>query len=125
VPDTPRRDAIFRVEFDLPALAEDSDHNTDRGRSVMRAAVRDFERRGIPARELRACEDPGRDGTRLPGCVKTYLPPPVGSWGMVFELRIDRDERPFLTCLAFGVRHPTKASQLSVYQVADRRLHGS
>lgn len=91
----------------------------------MDEAVRSFEERGIPASDLRACEDPGPDGTRLPGCVKTYLPAPVGSWGMVFELRLIDDKRPFLAFLAFGVRHPTQSWQLSVYQVADRRLHGS
>jgi hypothetical protein len=124
VSQTPGRGASFRVEFDARVLAEDSVHSTEKGRSVMDDAVRDFEERGIPASDLRACEDPGPDGTRLPGCVKTYLPPPVGSWGMVFELRI-ADKRPFLAFLAFGVRHPTKSWQLSVYQVADRRLHGS
>jgi hypothetical protein len=117
--------ASFRVEFDLLVVAEDSEHSTARGRSVMNAAIRDFGRRGIQPSELRACEDPGPDGTRLPACVKTYLPPPVGSWGMVFELRIDGDQRPFLACLAFGLRHPTRTWQPSVYQVADRRLHGS
>jgi hypothetical protein len=125
MPQTAGRGASFRVEFDPLALAEDSDHNTEKGRSVMDDAVRDFQERGIPACELKACEDPGADGTRLPGCAKTYLPPPIGSWGMVFELRIDDDKRPFLAFLAFGVRHPTKSWQLSVYQVADQRLHAS
>ncbi len=72
----------------------------------------------------KACEDPGRDGSRLPGCAKTYLPPPAGQWGMVFQLRFDSDQRPFLACLAFGIRHPSRDWQPSVYQVADRRLHG-
>jgi hypothetical protein len=125
VPQTSGRGATFRVEFDLLVLAEDSAHSTAKGRSVMDEAVRNFEERGIATGDLRACEDPGPDGTRLPGCAKTYLPPPVGSWGMVFELRIDDDQRPFLACLAFGVRHPTQSWQPSVYQVADRRLHGS
>jgi hypothetical protein len=62
------RGASFRVEFDLLVLAEDSAHSTAKGRSVMKEAVRDFEERGIPAGDLRACEDLGPDGTRLPGC---------------------------------------------------------
>jgi hypothetical protein len=35
--------------------------------------------------------DKGRDGTSLPGCVKTYLPWPTGRWGVVFEFRLDED----------------------------------
>jgi hypothetical protein len=31
--ETSGRGASFRVEFDLPALAEDSDHSTEKGRS--------------------------------------------------------------------------------------------
>jgi hypothetical protein len=36
----------------------------------MDEAVRNFEQRGIPLGDLRACEDPGPDGTRLPGGIK-------------------------------------------------------
>jgi hypothetical protein len=56
---TAGRGASFRVQFDPRVLAEDSDHSTDKGRSVMDDAVRAFEERGIPAGDLRACEDPG------------------------------------------------------------------
>jgi hypothetical protein len=125
VPVASVQDPTFRVEFDLAVLAEDSDHSTPKGRSVMRDAIRGFDRDGISASRLKACEDPGRDGTRLAGCAKTYLPPPDGSWGMVFQLRLDDDQRPFLACLAFGIRHPSLSWQPSVYQVADRRLHAA
>jgi hypothetical protein len=124
MPSTSGRGATFRVEFDLATLAEDSHHSTPKGRVVMREAIRELDRDGIPAGRLKACEDPGRDGTRLTRCAKTYLPAPDGTWGMVFQLRLDNDQRPFLACLAFGVRHPTRSWQPSVYQVADRRLHG-
>ena len=124
MPSTPGRDATFRVEFDLATLAEDSDHSTPKGRAVMREAIRELDRDGIPPSRLKACEDPGRDGTRLVRCAKTYLPAPDGTWGMVFQLRLDNDQRPFLACLAFGVRHPTRSWQPSVYQIADRRLRG-
>jgi hypothetical protein len=125
VPAARAQDPTFRVEFDLAVLAEDSDHSTPKGRSVMRDAMRAFDRDGIRPSRLKACEDPGQDGTRLAGCAKTYLPPPDGSWGMVFQLRLDNDQRPFLACLAFGIRHPTRGWQPSVYQVADRRLHAA
>lgn len=120
----PGKDATFRVEFDLAALAEDADHSTPKARVVLRDTVRELDREGIPSSRLKACEEAGRDGTRLPGCAKTYLPAPAGQWGMVLQLRLDDEERPFLACLAFGMRHPTRSWQLSVYEVADRRLRG-
>lgn len=104
--ETSGRGASFRVEFDLPALAEDSDHSTAKGRAVMDDAVRNFEERGIAVGDLRACEAPGHDGTWLPGCVKTYLPPPVGNWGMIFELRIDRDQSAAARRLPGNSRSP-------------------
>jgi hypothetical protein len=105
-------------------LAEDADHSSPRGRFAMREAVRELQRDGIAKSRLKACEAQGRDGTSLAGCAKTYLPPPIGPWGMVFQLRMDDEQRPFLACLAFGIRHPVQRWQPSVYQVAHRRLHG-
>jgi hypothetical protein len=125
VPAPPRRTPTFRVEFDSAPLAQDANHSTPKARAVMREAIRALDRDGIPISRLKACEDPGRDGTRLPRCTKTYLPPPDGAWGMVFQLRIDDEQRPFLACLAFGVRHPTQSWQPSVYQLADRRLRAA
>ncbi len=122
---TPGQDATFRVEFDLATLAEDSDHSSSKGRTVLRDAIRELDRHGISVGRLKACEDPGRDGTSLPGCAKIYLPAPEGMWGMVLQLRLDDEQRPLLVCLAFGVRHPSRSWRPSVYQVADRRLHGS
>jgi hypothetical protein len=114
VPPTPGQGATFRVEFDLAMLAEDSDHSSPKGRGVLRDAIRELGRHGIPTARLKACEDSGRDGTSLPGCAKTYLPAPAGTWGMVFQLRLDDDQRPLLVCLAFGVRHPSRSWQPSV-----------
>lgn len=115
--------ARFRVLFDAALLAEDANHSTLKARSILDDAVRALARDGIPVDRLKACEDQGRDGTRLPGCAKTYLPAPDGPWGMVFQLRIDPQGKPFLACLAFGVRHPTRPWQPSVYQTAHQRLH--
>jgi hypothetical protein len=125
VPRAPGKDATFRVQFDLAALAEDADHSTPTGRVVLRDALRELGHDGILASRLKACEGEGRDGTDLQGCAKTYLPAPAGQWGMVFQLRLDDKRRPFLACLAFGTRHPTRSWQLSVYEIAHRRLHGS
>ena len=61
---------------------------------------------GLAPDHLKACDAEGRDGTRLPGCAKIYIPEPDGTWGMVFQLRIESDGRPFLACLAFGSATP-------------------
>lgn len=112
----------FTVTFDDAALAEDLAHTSAPGRAVALHARRQLAAHGIPAARLRPCLSEGRDGTQLPGCVKTYLPAPAGDWGMVFEGRINTDGQPFLHCLAFGRRHPARASQPSVYQLAHQRL---
>jgi hypothetical protein len=109
VPVASVQDPTFRVEFDLAVLAEDSDHSTPKGRSVMRDAIRGLDRDGISASRLKACEDPGRDGTRLAGCAKTYLPPPDGSWGMVFQLRFDDTSDLSSRALRLGYAIPLAA----------------
>lgn len=113
---------VFRVTFDDASLAEDLAHASAAGRTVALDARRKLAAHGIARSLLRPCSAEGRDGTRLAGCVKTYLPAPAGDWGMVLELRLDQRGRPLLHCLAFGRRHPRRPSQPSVYQVADRRL---
>jgi hypothetical protein len=115
----------FPVRFDDEAFAEDCDHATSRGKEVAEGARERLEQEGIPPGELRACEAGGQEGTRLPGCVKTYLPPPDGRWGMVLTGDTDTDGAPVLVYLAFGERHPRRPWQLSVYQVAHRRLHAA
>ncbi|HEY2768624.1 MAG TPA: hypothetical protein VGI76_10215 [Solirubrobacteraceae bacterium] len=120
---TPGRPTRFRVAFDAALLAEDANHSTPKARTTLNQAVRDLSRHGITTSRLKACQDHGQDGTRLPGCAKTYLPAPDGPWGMVFQLRIDPDNTPFLACLAFGARHPSRPWQPSVYQTAHQRLH--
>ena len=112
----------FGVTFDDAALAQDLAHASAPGRVVALDARRQFAAHGIEVALLRPCRDEGRDGTRLPGCVKTYLPAPAGDWGMVFEGRLNEHGQPFMHCLAFGRRHPLRAGQPSVYQLAARRL---
>jgi hypothetical protein len=116
--------AHFRVTFDDAAFAEDLEHSSPAGRNAAYSERDELTRDGgLAPDRLKACEAEGRDGTRLPGCVKIYIPAPDGPWGMVFQLRIDDDGRPYLACLAFGVRHPTGPGALSVYEVADKRLN--
>jgi hypothetical protein len=90
------------------------------GRAAAQAARDRYAREGVSLDELRPCQAEARDGTRLLDCVKTYLPAPSGRFGMVFSV----DEGPTLVYLAFGVRHhPRDSHALTVYQIADRRLH--
>jgi hypothetical protein len=55
--------------------------------------------------QLRRVAEHGRDHPELPDCVKVYLPPADGRFGMIFMLKVDAGGRPVLTYLAFGVRH--------------------
>jgi hypothetical protein len=114
----------FRVRFDELPFAEDLDHASAAGRRVALEARRGLEREGFAVDELVRCLAEARDGTRLKGCVKTYLPQPDGPWGMVFTGDREPDATPVLVCVAFGLRHPDQPWQPSVYQVAQRRLHG-
>lgn len=113
----------FAVRFDDEAFAEDLYHATRAGNTIATSERARLEREGIAISELRSCAAEGPDGTRLAGCVKTYLPQPDGSWGMVFTGDTDDHGDPVLISLAFGLRHPRRAWQPSVYQVAHARLH--
>ena len=118
------RPGSYRVIFDPDTIAEDLAHATKAAREIGEQAVARLQRDGIPKDLIYACNAEGQDGTRLPGCAKTYLPAPDGRCGMVFALRGDEHGHPFMFCLAFGVRHPPRDSRRpSVYQVAHRRLN--
>ena len=91
----PRRRASFRVRFDELAFAEDLRHATPSGRQVGLEARRRLERNGADVGEQRPCAAEARDGTRLPNCVKTYLPDPAGRWRMIFEVVRDPESREF------------------------------
>lgn len=117
---------MFPVAFDELAIAEDLARLGQAGV----AAFAEFGRGisaldGLPRERLLACEAEGRDGTRLPGCVKTYVPWPAGRFGVVM-VAVSHPERPVeLRVIAFGVRHhPRRARALTVYQIAHQRLNG-
>jgi len=100
---------------------------SSRARSVAEEARRNFERDGVPGRELQACEAEGPEGTQLADCLKVYLPlgpsdPRQRPFGMVF-IDVGRNE-PALVLLAYGVRHPPEEAHAeSLYWRAHRRLH--
>jgi hypothetical protein len=118
-------DAVFPVRFDEAAFDEDLLHVTPRGRAAAIKHRALIERDGLPYSQLIACDEQGRDGTNLGGCVKTRVPWPDGDWGLVLTGRLDDGGHVFLQVLAFGERHPTASWRPSVYRLAHRRLHGS
>jgi hypothetical protein len=91
-------------------------------RTAIEPAIRGLAKDGVGIGSLRPCDSEARDGTRLGGCVKLYIPQPDGRWGAVFA--IDREaSKPALLLIAVGERHPARPWQPSVYEVAHRRLN--
>lgn len=112
----------FAARLDPEAFREDVVRTTPAGREAAESAKRDYEANGIPRAELRPCDAEGRDGTELPQCVKVYIPPPAGRFGMVFKFVVAGDG-PRLDFLAFGVRHhPPESRAMTVYEIAHGRL---
>jgi hypothetical protein len=120
----PQSEPVFPVGFDDDALEEDLAYLPASAEEALRSFHKDVRRLGgIPKSRLMACQAEGRDGTRLGGCVKTYIPWPDGRFGAVF-IAVTHPNRPLaLRAIAFGVRHhPRGSNAQSVYEVADRRL---
>lgn len=112
----------FPVHVDKRELAEDLSHLSDAGRTAVKPFVQGLETSGVPAAWLKRCDAEARDGTRLPGCVKFYIPQPAGQWGAVLLGGLDNG-KPTLFLLATGDRHPDALWKPSVYEIAHRRLH--
>jgi hypothetical protein len=113
-----------RVIFDEAAFREDLRRTTDAGQSVAVATRNTYDRDGCPVEDLLACQSEAQDGTRLPACVKVYLPSAEGKFGMVFEINRQAGNL-VLAYLSFGVRHhPPDSHALTVYQIAHQRLDG-
>jgi hypothetical protein len=115
---------IVPVEFDEYAIAEDLSHHPPVAHTALELFRREVERDGgLSSSRLKRCAEEGRDGTRLAGCVKTYIPWPTGRFGLVL-LPVIHATRPLaLRAFAYGVRHPA-ANRPSVYEIADRRAIG-
>lgn len=123
----PQSEPIFPVGFDDDALEEDLAHLPASAERVLRLFRKEVRRlAGIPQSRLMACQAEGRDGTRLSGCVKTYIPWPNGRFGAVF-VAVTHPNRPLaLRAIAIGIRHhPRGSNALTVYEIAHRRLYNS
>jgi hypothetical protein len=112
----------FEVRIVDAVLAEDLARCTAAARRAIEPTLVTLREKGVPREWLRRCEAEGRDGTRLGGCVKVYIPPPAGRWGAV--LAADEEAvKVALVLIAIGERHPPQPWKPSVYEIAHRRLH--
>lgn len=112
----------FEVRVVDEVLAEDLAHCTPAARAAIEPVVKALRKKGAPRGWLFRCEEEGRDGTRLGGCVKLYIPPPTGRWGAVLAADEEKS-KPALILIAVGERHPERPWKRSVYEIAHRRLH--
>lgn len=112
----------FEVRVVDEVLAEDLAHCTSAARAAIESMVETLRDQGAPREWLLRCEEEARDGTRLKGCVKLYIPQPAGHWGAV--LSGDKEAtKPALVLIAVGERHPVRPWKPSVYEIAHRRLN--
>jgi len=114
----------FEVRVVDEVLAEDLARCARAARTAIESVVAEIRRDGVPFEWLRRCEEEGHDGTRLGGCVKFYIPRPVGQWGAVLA-GDEEAAKPALVLIAIGERHPARPWKPSVYEVAHRRLNRS
>ena len=122
----PQPESVLPVGFDDDALREDLAHLPMSAEEALRSFHKEVRRLGgVPKLRLMACQAEGRDGTRLSGCVKTYIPWPNGRFGAVF-VAVTHPNRPLaLRTVAFGIRHhPRGSTAQTVYKIADQRLNG-
>lgn len=112
----------FEVRVVPELLVEDIAHSTPAARNAIESMLEVLRKDGAPTDWLRRCEEEGRDGTRLSGCVKLYIPQPAGRWGAVFVADMEAG-RPVLVLIAVGERHPERPWRPSVYEIAHRRIH--
>jgi hypothetical protein len=111
--------------LDEHAIAEHLAHHPPVAHHALELLRRELDRDGgIPVSRLKRCEAEGNDGTRLAGCLKTYVPWPTGRFGLVM-LPAAHPRRPLaLRAFAFGVRNPA-ALKPSVYEIADKRRNAA
>lgn len=114
------------VHFDDALFAADLARLPETARTALQAARRRYEQNGVLASERRHCDAEHPSGTRLPGCLKVYLPDFDGPWRIVFQVSWLAEDILGLEYVAAGLAHPPEGSRRrSVYGLAHYRLHGT
>ena len=114
------------VHFDDGLFAADLARQPERARGALETARGRYECEGVPASERRHCDAEHPSGTRLPGCLKVYIPDFTGAWRIVFQIALLAEGKLGLGYVALGVAHPRERSrQRNVYELAHYRLHGA
>lgn len=130
---TPSNDPTTRsqIRFGVVEWREEVERLRPKGRARA-IALRARQTIEADSRNLgwRRCRDEGPGATRLPNCLKVYVPvsaeaPSEAPYGFVFQLQIDSDGSLFLNFISFGERHPENAQTRTLYERAHRRLHGT
>jgi hypothetical protein len=124
------RAAEIPIEFGEKEWREEVDRLGERSpaRTQAESARREIEALTAVDGLLR-CEAHGGDETRLPGCMKLYVPlgrqgASGAPFGFVFQLAQDSDDGFIWNLIAFGERHPDNPATRTVYERAHKRLHG-
>jgi hypothetical protein len=114
------------VHFDDALFAADLARLPEGARNALETARARYEFNGVPASERRHCDAEHPSGTRLPGCLKVYIPDFTGPWRIVFEIALLPDNKLGLEYVASGAAHPPESSRRrTVYELAHYRIHGS
>jgi hypothetical protein len=112
---------LVPVLFDEHAISEDLSHLAGSARVALDAFRRELDRDGgLSLTRVKRCDAEGRDGTNLDRCLKTYIPWPMGRFGLVLVPAAHPTRPLALRAIAFGVRHPT-GNRPSVYRIAHKR----
>lgn len=122
--------SVYPVRIEPSVWAEEVERFalSSPARTAVQRERKRLERSGVRTSLLLRCDAAGRDGTRLGGLVKVYVPigegaPSARPFGLVFAPSADRDGQVLLELIAFGERHPRRGTR-SVYERAHKRRHG-
>jgi hypothetical protein len=122
---------VIAIQFGAEEWREEVDRYQSSAMSRARAqsARKSIEAGSVSLDWKRCRAEHGPSGTRLPHCLKLYVPldqkgASSAPFGFVFQLQRRKDGSPMLNFLAFGERHPDNVQTRTVYERAHKRLHG-
>jgi hypothetical protein len=123
--------SAFAIEFGAEEWQEEAERYRPSAipRARAQSARRTIEAGSARLKWRRCRSEDGPSGTRLPHCLKLYVPldregASAAPYGFVFQLQRMADDSLGLNFIAFGERHPENERTMSVYARAHKRLHG-